>query len=714
MNIQKNNIESILDGDSTQYTIPVYQRYYNWSKKQCEQLFQDLCRIIGTKEEHFFGSIVIKNEGFSKLLIDGQQRITTVSLMLLAMHRLATDGEKEAKRNLFDNITRKCFYYTDESDECQPHILHIEQDSKAYTALLQGESENYDLNSNITRNFLYFYEKIKASDYEIKDFYEASKKLQVVVIALEEKDNAQMIFESLNSTGLALTDGDKIRNFILMNLPEKLQSKCYTNYWRKIEKYANFDQDKQNSLNAVTLFVRDFLTARTRSMTNLSEVYPRFKAFAKDWQGDIEGLLAVMTKFAHYLYQIENAETSSTRLNVQLRRFALLEVGVSHPFLMRLLDDFYEKKISVEDVICIICVVENYIFRRFICGLSSNALNRLFATLYDTAIGLVNERHVSLVQAISFLLVDKSESWRFPNDDEFAQAFATKNVYKMNPKNKVYLFFRLNTGLGLSNEADTSVITKMQDEGGHLLSVEHIMPQRLSKEWKEELGENFQEIHEKWLDTIANLTLTGYNSSYSNKSFQFKRLDVKDTADTKIGFAFSGLPINKFIGEQEKWTETELMERSKLLTQCALTIWQQPQGEDIERQHARETLSLSSEASDFTYKQVLECSIEDEVILAKPNESWKDFFGRIMLVLDTNYHYELCQIANDPSLTRLLQNEQTKFRQSVKVLPGIYAYLQSSTQTKIEILQGLFQTLEVSLDCVVFKVRAKKANSEED
>ena len=189
---------------------------------------------------------------------------------------------------------------------------------------------------------------------------------------------------------------------------------------------------------------------------------------------------------------------------------------------------------------------------------------------------------------------------------------------------------------------------------------------------------------------------------------------MKDTADTKIGFAFSGLPINKFIGEQEKWTETELMERSKLLTQCALTIWQKPQVEDIERQHARETLSLSSEASDFTYKQVLECSIEDEVILAKPNESWKDFFGRIMLVLDTNYHYELRQIANNPSLTRLLQNEQTKFRQSVKVLPGIYAYLQRSTETKIEILQGLFQTLEVSLDSVIFKVRAKKANSEED
>lgn len=138
MDIQKISIETTLTGDSLQYTIPVYQRYYNWSRKQCEQLFQDVCRVISSKEEHFFGSIVIKNEGLSKLLIDGQQRITTVSLMLLAMYRLAKEEKKEAKPNLLDNISRKCFFYTDESDECQPRIMHIEQDQEAYTRLLQG------------------------------------------------------------------------------------------------------------------------------------------------------------------------------------------------------------------------------------------------------------------------------------------------------------------------------------------------------------------------------------------------------------------------------------------------------------------------------------------------------------------------------------------------------------------------------------------------
>lgn len=714
MDIQKISIETTLTGDSLQYTIPVYQRYYNWSRKQCEQLFQDVCRVISSKEEHFFGSIVIKNEGLSKLLIDGQQRITTVSLMLLAMYRLAKEEKKEAKPNLLDNISRKCFFYTDESDECQPRIMHIEQDQEAYARLLQGDVDNFVQYSNITRNFYYFYDNIRDSVYEIKDFYEALKSLQVVLIGLETNDNAQLIFESLNSTGLALTDGDKIRNFVLMNLPEKSQRLCYTKYWKYIEDKANYTGDTQNALNAVTLFVRDFLTAHTRNTPNISDVYPRFKEFAKDWQEKTEELLALMAKFADYLYQIENADTSSQSLNVHLRRFALLEISVAHPFLMRIVDEFYEKRLSNEDVIRIISVVENYVFRRFICGLSSNALNNLFATLYETASRLVKEQNISLVDAITFLLVTKKESSRFPNDEEFSQAFAVKNVYKMRPKNKVYLFYRLNAALGLENEADTSVIDKMQDRGGHLLSIEHIMPQRLSNEWKDALGVNAEEIHEKWLDTIANLTLTGYNTNYSNKPFHFKRIEVLDGEGSKVGFAYSALPINKFIGEKLSWTEQELIERCELLTQCALKIWHKPQSLGLSRQHARETLALSSDSSDFTYKQIIECSFEDEVIVAKNNQSWKDFFVDIMKVLDTNYHHELLQIASDPSLTKLLQKENTKFRQSVEVLPGIYAYLLSSTQTKIEILQGIFQALYIDLDSVLFQVRSKKTTSDEE
>ncbi len=284
----------------------------------------------------------------------------------------------------------------------------------------------------------------------------------------------------------------------------------------------------------------------------------------------------------------------------------------------------------------------------------------------------------------------------------------------MRPKNKVYLFYRLNAALGLENEADTSVIDKMQERGGHLLSIEHIMPQRLSNEWKDALGVNAEEIHEKWLDTIANLTLTGYNTNYSNKPFHFKRIEVLDGEGSKVGFAYSALPINKFIGEKLSWTEQELIERCELLTQCALKIWHKPQSLGISRQHARETLALSSDSSDFTYKQIIECSFEDEVIVAKNNQSWKDFFVDIMKVLDTNYHHELLQIASDPSLTKLLQKENTKFRQSVEVLPGVYAYLLSSTQTKIEILQGIFQSLYIDLDSVLFQVRSKKTTSDEE
>ena len=268
----KTKLENLFTGDDTSYIIPVYQRNYSWTSKQCKQLFQDLLSIIETDREHFFGSVVlchIKHNSWS--VIDGQQRLTTVSLIWLAMAKLIKDGVKQAKSTLTDNIHKKFSYESLEDGSIQPRMVHVEKDRNAFAALIEDNEEAFEKDSYITQNFHLFYEWMKNSKYSLVEFYNAIKNLMMVKIEVDTKDKPQLIFESLNSTGLALTDGDKIRNFILMNLEPNLQKAYYKNYWIDIEKYSNYSGNQKDAQEAVTLFVRDYMTAQTTKIPVLRD-----------------------------------------------------------------------------------------------------------------------------------------------------------------------------------------------------------------------------------------------------------------------------------------------------------------------------------------------------------------------------------------------------------------------------------------------------------
>lgn len=704
MDAHKSKLVSLFSGDEVKYVIPVYQRNYDWNTKQCRQLFNDLLSIIDNENDHFFGSVVIyynRQETYS--VIDGQQRLTTVSLMWLAMSKLIAEELKESTNTMRQNIANKYSYPSDKDENIRlPRIVHVEKDRKAFEALIKGDKDKFEKDSNITRNFNLFYEWIKASPYSIAQFDNAIRRLAMVKIELDSNDNPQLIFESLNSTGLALSDGDKIRNFILMNLPDKIQKECYEKYWIDIEQYANYTGLEKDALYAVTNFVRDYLTAKTARIPALRDVYGSFKTYAMCNGNDANNLLADMKQFARYLYEIENAETKSSRLNHILRRLALLEMTVIHPYAFNLLNDYYTGAVSEDDAVTIMSCIENFIFRRLICEVPTNALNKIFANLHGTAQRMTEKEQVCYADAVIYLLTSRPESGRFPSDDEFRKSFAEKNIYNMRQKNKIYTFYRLNAGH--SKEADESIIDKMQSKGDNVLSIEHIMPQRLSDEWRSALGENAEAIHARWLNSIANLTLTGYNSSYSNGTFQYKLEEVTDDKGNKVGFKYSPLHLNSFIKEQTRWGEDELKQRLKLILDDALSIWYTPESTYQPQKKVYQELTLDDETDYFTSRVFIDCSIDGTTIALKENTSWKRVLKTIIEIFDKSHHYELEQIANSSDNT-ILFSESTKSEYCEEVLPGIYAYQKGSTYTKINTLKDLCQMLDIDPLSIVFHVR---------
>lgn len=709
MDVIKTNVESLFSGDNTSYTIPVYQRKYSWKPKQCKQLFDDLLSIIKTGREHFFGSVVLCHDKHTTwIVIDGQQRLTTVSLVWLALSKLIKDGIKSATPTLANNIRNKYCYESETDGSTLPRILHIEEDRKAYLALVDDNVGKSEADSFITQNFNHFYDWIKESEYTASDFVNAIRKLMMVRIEVNLNDKPQLIFDSLNSTGLALTDGDRIRNFILMDLDTECQKKFYNGYWVDIERNSNYTGSKKEAQNAVTLFVRDYITSQTTKIPAMCDVYFKFKNCARCKNIDTEYLLKEMKKYSRYLFEIENAQTTSSAINAILKRLALLEMTVCHPFEFKIIDDFYTGRLAEADVSKVLVTVESYIFRRLVCDVPTNALNKIFASLYDGACRLSQEAGISFVESVQYLLMSKDGSGRFPDDKEFVSALATKNIYKMRAKNKIYIFYCFNAGN--NNEGDTSVIDKMQPDanGNTVLSIEHIMPQTLSNEWRQNLGgeQAAERIKKLWGHTIANLTLTAYNSSYSNSSFD-KKLNLVSDDGLGIGFKYSPLHLNEYVKQQAAWGERELQERMSLLQQEALEIWKTPTVTFCPAAKENEELTLCDESDDFTYTTVVNCTLNGETVPIKQGGNWINVFIAIMKLLYRDNKSDIKRIANDASLT-FLQNEETKFNNSMLVFDGIYAYLKSSTQVKIDILKNIFQELEIDLDDMVFHVRRNK------
>lgn len=553
---------------SRQFIVPIFQRNYSWQKNQYEQLWFDILRASKFKEKqnHFIGSIVYIDMGTPAgrpqqlLLIDGQQRLTTISILLCAIKDYVQKFNLETKLINLAKIKNQFLYNSDEIDEDRYKLLLNVQDKETYIKLI--DNTIFTVNkptTNIIKCYEFFYERIEdfiKQHGQIDEIYAGIFKLSLVSISLDkDSDNPQMIFESMNSTGKDLSQTDLLRNYLLMDLTPEKQTRLYKTYWKSMEELFGEDIYK-NDVNKFDYFIRDFLTLKsdTGYICKINNVYENFKRYYLDNNCEKFAVLKDLFTYAKYYAWIDLLQENDDELKLYWQEFKKLDSHVVYPFLLKLYDDYSRQILIKEDFKKILQVVISYLWRRAICEIPTNSLSKTFATLYQA---VDKDDYVnSVIKAFVF----KSSYKRFPSDYEVREKLQTKDIYH----------FRLRKYLleALENYYHKEPI----DLNTANYTIEHIMPQNIEHNlsWQQMLGEDWQEVHSLYLHTLGNLTITGYNAEMSNKSFWEK-------VNGESGFKHSHLKLNESIAQCDVWNKKAIQRRTNILTDIILKIWKYPE-----------------------------------------------------------------------------------------------------------------------------------------
>ena len=541
---------------SPQFNIPIFQRTYSWTESQCAQLWDDIIRA-GTDENvpaHFVGSIVYIEKGLYQvssqsplLVIDGQQRLTTVSLIIEALARHLDDGEP-IKGFSARKLRNYYLLNQDEDGDQRYKLLLTQTDAQTLLAIVDQRDLPNPSSLRLKENFRFFERKVKDLGENVAPLCIGLEKLILVDISLSrDRDNPQLIFESMNSTGLELSQADLIRNFVLMGLEPAEQERLYKAYWRPME--LAFGQDAYS--RHFDGFMRHYLTIKTGEIPKIGQVYEEFKLFARRQEHNwIDRLLADLHKFAGYYCAMALGNEGERRLAAAFRDLRDLRVDVAYPLLLELYDDYSGCKLSLEDFVVSVRYIESYVFRRAVCSIPTNSLNKTFATFGRS---LKKDRYLESLLAH----FQQLRSYRrFPNDEEFSREIKVRNLYN----NRTSYWLRR-----LENHDRKEPVPV--DE----YTVEHILPQNenLSAAWRIALGEDWRNVQENWMHTLGNLTLTGYNTEYGDRPFGEKR-------DMKGGFRHSPLRLNEGLGELDTWDAVAIRERAARLANRALDVWKGP------------------------------------------------------------------------------------------------------------------------------------------
>ncbi len=675
---------AFLEGSRKRFIIPVYQRNYDWKKEQCKTLFNDLVSVIKlNKKSHFFGSIVSSCKSTDEILIiDGQQRVTTVSILMIAIiNALKKNIITSLNESLKEEIEQTYIIDRFSKRERKVRLKPFRDDCDAFDKLIFSEETDYIKTSNVTINYNYFYSRITENcELTADDLYDAIQKLEIIHIALEPDhgDDPQLIFESLNSTGLALSESDKIRNYILMGLESEKQDEYYDKYWYKIE---------NNTEKEIDSFIRHYLTIKTNKISNFSKIYFAFKEYAS-LENDTEALLKDILHYSEIFSNIVHAELGNPDINAIVKRLNLLDMTVAIPFLMSFISQHYESKWNQSELERVLSTIETYIFRRQMCDYPTNALNKIFATLHRQIMKIKEKDTSQYSDIFIYILENKTLSGSFPNDRDFIQGFTTKNIYAMRPKNRMYLFERLEN----NTSKEVNDIWNYMENGS--LTIEHIMPQTLSSNWKDSLGSDYERIHEQWLHTIANLTLTGYNSDYSNRSF----LEKKTIPN---GFNESGLRLNQYIKKFDKWTEDELLKRQNHLTELAKIIWQYPTTNYRPSKISDDIVYLSEDV-DMKFREI------KEVVFMETPFKVDNFANAYLKVLEQLYSLDPEPLIEEANGKTNLWITNTSTKGYKKISNDIYATTGSDTNTKIRLIKNLFSKYGIEENDLYFVLKPKK------
>ena len=569
MRAKETNFLKLMESQFNQYIVPIYQRTYSWGEKQCQVLWEDILKISKRKnsDRHFIGSTVcykpdeidLPGQIKKEIIIDGQQRITTLSLLMIA---IARTYEKIGQENVATVIRKNYLINEDGKDEEKYKLLPTNQDKETYLALIDGiENELKVPSKPVLDAFNLFMSLLEDDEETLQNAYVGLQKLDLVYIGLSsESDNPQLIFESMNSTGLKLTQGDLLRNYLLLDLEFDEQEELYKKYWRPIELDFGVEIYKEK----FDYFLRDYLTMMERRTTiRLDSGYDEFKAYHEESKRSKEEALEELRRFAKYYARIYRCNDEDEELNELWKELKVQRVEVANPFLIQVYNDYEKAKeddsinLSKEDFVDIVKAVNSYVYRRYVCNIPTNSLNKTFALLGDN---IEKENYKESVFASFLLMEDYKE---FPSNEEFEKAFIKKDVYTGRLRN--YTLIKL--------ENYTHLKDKMSFENKDV-TIEHVLPENknLKPYWREVLGENWQELQKEYVHTIGNLTFSNraYNSEMQDYSFE-------DKMKVEGGIKYSNYRLSDDIANSTKWDIDEISSRSQRLAKDALNIWKRPE-----------------------------------------------------------------------------------------------------------------------------------------
>lgn len=528
------------------FRIPVYQRNYDWSESNCNRLLDDIYGIMQSGDKHFLGTIVFmaaKSGGFALqeyIIIDGQQRLTTLMLILKALSVVAESVGDDCYHEIEEQYLHNKYC----SEEFKVKLKTIKSDNNQFTLLLEGKIDEMDEDTHIYHNFMLCKERFERwaeRGINPSQVLDALTKLEIVEIVLTKgEDDPQVIFESINSTGLELSNADLIRNYLLMNADD--QEKLYENYWLYIEKTLRNKMDYSN----LDAFFMQYIVYKTSKPVNSRQLYNSFVKLFKDSGYSQESILKELRYYAEIFGAfVYGSNKYSERINRLLYRLRVLNQTTCYPFLLHVFDDYHQGVIDEETVEKILQFILAYLLRRMVCGVPSNTLRGLFTYLYNRIFKVASNKQKYYETLNKFLFTVSSKDV-IPSAAEFEKALQKANIYG---NNALCRFLLLDIENGDGKEI-------LQAEN---LTIEHIMPQTLSADWSHIRPEE----HEEYLHTLGNLSVTGYNSELSNKSFAEKQDIIRENSKAVI--------LNSDVLDKESWNIATIRARAKRLAGIVMT-----------------------------------------------------------------------------------------------------------------------------------------------
>lgn len=671
-------ITNFLQAPNVQFVIPVYQRNYDWTINECKELINDIISVEQhNRGTHFIGSIVFIHEGAyctsevkELVIIDGQQRLTTINIIYVALYRFAKNNGLKNESEMLLNMFLTNQYVQNESSKLK--LKQTDTNSLAFKSIMNETENEYGHYSNVIENFNYFKSIITEDSFQL--VLNGLKRLIFVEISLERgKDDPQRIFESLNSTGLDLSQSDLIRNYILMDLDPKNQNKIFDQIWNPIEENA---RDIIKQISVVSDYIRDYLTLKNKKIPNKNSVYVEFKKlYSEKNEGYTQELENIKSLSIHYKKFINPSTVVDQNIRKELEFISRLEINVAFPFLLQVFEDQENGIITNQHLLQILKLIQSYTWRRFVVGLPTNALNKIFMSLYsevDTE---------DYVESVYLALVKKKGSGKFPTDEDLKTALKDKDLYNIQSKNRNYMFELL------ENFNNKEYVNTANEN----ITIEHIFPQTPNEDWDKSITpDDYFMFKEKYLNTIANLTLSGNNGALSNKSFQDKRSMNRN--DGEQGYIYSRLWLNNYLKSIDSWDVENYNKRFDIIYDRFLKIWEYPEVtlpvfENTDEQNIFDAESPTHRRLEYF---IFENTRVDEEVIAQ----------MYFYVIDKLY-YKNAQLLLEAVDILKISRENSAFRVPQSLKSGYYVESNIDSNSKFSILKKLLSLFELDDDLLI-------------